>query len=202
MIVIGTDTHKRTHALSVVDEGTGKVRGARQIDPDEPGHLGVDGGDDDRAGAMAQSVVDEIPESLLEPEAVRRHSAPSGRSNQQWTRLIGCASREALSDSVKQRGEVDRRTSHRQLALVGAGRHKIVGELHDSVGLGHGRADRVLELLAAVRAAQRKLKLGLEDPERGTELVAVASETNRRSRANTASRRASMAFSVVPSRAR
>ena len=39
MIVIGTDTHKRTHALSAVDEGTGKVRGARQIEADEPGHL-------------------------------------------------------------------------------------------------------------------------------------------------------------------
>ena len=39
MIVIGTDTHKRTHALSAVDEGTGKVCGHRQIDADEPGHL-------------------------------------------------------------------------------------------------------------------------------------------------------------------
>ena len=39
MIVIGTDTHKRTHALSAVDEGTGKVRGHREIDADEPGHL-------------------------------------------------------------------------------------------------------------------------------------------------------------------
>src|SRR5450755_2206976 len=43
MIVIGTDTHKRTHerthALSAVDEGTGKVRGSCQIDADEPGHL-------------------------------------------------------------------------------------------------------------------------------------------------------------------
>src|SRR5512140_806890 len=39
MIVIGTDTHKRTHALSAVDEGTGKVRGHRQIDANEPGHL-------------------------------------------------------------------------------------------------------------------------------------------------------------------
>jgi hypothetical protein len=39
MIVIGTDTHKRTHMLSAVDEGTGKVRGSRQIDADEPGHL-------------------------------------------------------------------------------------------------------------------------------------------------------------------
>ena len=40
MIVIGTDTHKRTHALSAVDEGTGRVRGARQIDADEPGAPG------------------------------------------------------------------------------------------------------------------------------------------------------------------
>jgi transposase len=39
MIVIGADTHKRTHALAAVDEGTGRVRGNRQIDADGPGHL-------------------------------------------------------------------------------------------------------------------------------------------------------------------
>jgi len=39
MIVIGTDTHKGQHALAAVDEGTGRVRGQRQIDADEPGHL-------------------------------------------------------------------------------------------------------------------------------------------------------------------
>ena len=39
VIVIGTDTHKQTHALSAVDEGTGKIRGHRQIDADELGHL-------------------------------------------------------------------------------------------------------------------------------------------------------------------
>ena len=39
MIVIGTDTHKGTHALAAVDEGTGKVRGQRQINADEPGHV-------------------------------------------------------------------------------------------------------------------------------------------------------------------
>ena len=39
MIVIGTDTHKGSHALAAVDEGTGKVRGERQIDADEAGHL-------------------------------------------------------------------------------------------------------------------------------------------------------------------
>ena len=39
MIVIGTDTHKGQHALAAVDEGTGRVRGRRQIDADSPGHL-------------------------------------------------------------------------------------------------------------------------------------------------------------------
>jgi transposase len=39
MIVIGADTHKLTHALSAVDEGTGKVRGRREIKADEAGHL-------------------------------------------------------------------------------------------------------------------------------------------------------------------
>ena len=39
MIVIGTDTHKRSHALAAVDEATGKVRGKRQIKANEDGHL-------------------------------------------------------------------------------------------------------------------------------------------------------------------
>ncbi|HEY2201043.1 MAG TPA: IS110 family transposase [Solirubrobacteraceae bacterium] len=39
MIVIGADTHKGTHALAVVDEGTGRVRGARQIQAEQTGHL-------------------------------------------------------------------------------------------------------------------------------------------------------------------
>ena len=39
MIVIGTDTHKRTHALAAVDEGTGRVRGSREIKADDAGHL-------------------------------------------------------------------------------------------------------------------------------------------------------------------
>jgi transposase len=37
--VIGADTHKGSHALAAVDEGTGKVRGSREIKADEPGHL-------------------------------------------------------------------------------------------------------------------------------------------------------------------
>jgi transposase len=38
-IVIGADTHKGSHALAAVDEGTGRVRGGRENRADEPGHL-------------------------------------------------------------------------------------------------------------------------------------------------------------------
>jgi transposase len=39
MIVIGADTHKRTHALAAVDAGTGRQRGQCQIKSEEAGHL-------------------------------------------------------------------------------------------------------------------------------------------------------------------
>jgi transposase len=38
MIVIGVDTHKGSHALCAVDQGTGGVRGGREIKADEGGH--------------------------------------------------------------------------------------------------------------------------------------------------------------------
>jgi transposase len=39
MIVIGADTHKRSHALAAVDDGTGRVCGGREIKADEAGHI-------------------------------------------------------------------------------------------------------------------------------------------------------------------
>jgi transposase len=39
MIVIGADTHKGSHALAAVDEGTGRVRAQREIEAEQLGHL-------------------------------------------------------------------------------------------------------------------------------------------------------------------
>ena len=56
MIVIGMDTHKRTHALAAVDEGTGRLRGSREIKADDAGHLAAvrwaRGIDEDRVWAI------------------------------------------------------------------------------------------------------------------------------------------------------
>jgi hypothetical protein len=39
MIVIGADTHKGSHALAAVGEGTGRVRAQREIGAEQLGHL-------------------------------------------------------------------------------------------------------------------------------------------------------------------
>ncbi len=56
MVVIGADTHKGSHALAAVDEGTGRVRGSREIKADGAGHLAAvrwaRGLDDDRVWAI------------------------------------------------------------------------------------------------------------------------------------------------------
>ncbi len=56
MIVIGADTHKRTHALVAVDDGTGRLHGAREIAASDAGHLDAlrwaRGLDDDRVWAI------------------------------------------------------------------------------------------------------------------------------------------------------
>lgn len=56
MIVIGADTHKGSHALAAVDAGTGRVRGSREINADDAGHLAAvrwaRGLDDERVWAI------------------------------------------------------------------------------------------------------------------------------------------------------
>ena len=56
MIVIGADTHKRTHALAAVDDGTGRLRGAREIAASETGPIDAlcwaRGLDEDRVWAI------------------------------------------------------------------------------------------------------------------------------------------------------
>ena len=82
MIVIGADTHKRTHALAAVDAGTGRVRGSREIKADEAGHLAAV-----RVGARAgrrAGVGDRgLPAGLAPPGAGadgRRRAGRSGRA--------------------------------------------------------------------------------------------------------------------------
>src|SRR5438552_14332272 len=59
MIVIEADTHKGSHALAAVDEGTGRTRGSREIKADDEGHLAAlrwaRGLDEERVWAIEDS---------------------------------------------------------------------------------------------------------------------------------------------------
>jgi transposase len=71
MIVIGADTHKGSHALAAVNEGTGKVRGHREIKADDAGHLAAvrwaRGLDDERVWAIedCRHVSQRLEQALL-----------------------------------------------------------------------------------------------------------------------------------------
>jgi transposase len=71
MIVIGADTHKGSHALAAVDEGTGRVRGGREIKADDAGHLAAvrwaRGLDEDRVWAIedCRAVSRRLEQALL-----------------------------------------------------------------------------------------------------------------------------------------
>ena len=71
MIVIGADTHKGSHTLAAVDEGTGRVRGSREIKADDAGHLAaarwVRGLDEERVWAIedCRAVSRRLEQALL-----------------------------------------------------------------------------------------------------------------------------------------
>jgi DNA-binding MarR family transcriptional regulator len=70
MIVIGADTHKRWHALAAVDDGTGRVRGQREIMTDEPGHL---------AAVRSKSWLTRVIDRMEEAGLVERQRPPEDR---------------------------------------------------------------------------------------------------------------------------
>ena len=87
MIVIGADTHKGSHALAAVDEGTGRVRGSREIKADESGHLAAvrwaRGLDEERVWAIedCRHVSRRLEQALLAAGRASREgpAAPDGR---------------------------------------------------------------------------------------------------------------------------
>jgi transposase len=100
MIVVGTDTHKGTHALAAVDDGTGRVRGQREIKANDDGHLAAikwaRGLDDERVWAIedCREVSHRFEQALLTAGervvrvaphrmgASRRRERRSGKSDQ------------------------------------------------------------------------------------------------------------------------
>ena len=155
----------------------------------------------DRARAVAERVVDEVAERLLEPEPVADELEAVRALDRRAPTASAPPGGEAPRDRLEQRRDADPSRCAAPVALVGAGEHEqILGEPREAVGLLGGRAQRVLELVRRARPAQRELELGLQQRERRAQLVARVGDEAALARRAPASSRPSIAFSVSPSR--
>jgi hypothetical protein len=104
IIVIGADTHKRSHTLAAVDEGTGRARGGRRSRPTMGGHLA--------AGPLARRLDDERTGQTTPP----RRPITLPLTGVSWvrepvSRRAACVERSSLS-----RRRADRRLGRRTAA--------------------------------------------------------------------------------------
>ena len=127
----------------------------------------------DRLPAVAQRVVDEVAERLLEAHLVAvEHGAGWSFDLDPRAGLdtIG-SNRSATRPSSSSTSTVVR--SQREPALVSPGQHEeVLREPREALRLLGGGAKRTLELLGRPGPAQRELELGLEHGERRPQLVA------------------------------
>src|SRR3712207_6961024 len=103
MIVIGADTHKRTHALAAVDAGTGRMRGKREIKAEEPGHLAAvrwaRGLDDERVWAIedCRQVSRRLEQTLL---AADRKSTRLNSSHANISYAVFCLKKKNIKHAI------------------------------------------------------------------------------------------------------
>ena len=122
--------------------------------------------------AVAERVVDEVAERLLETQAVAadRHS---GRG------VVGERPRTLLRSPLEpghDRGQelvrVERLHAERQLPAIGAGdQQQVLGELGQAIDLLRRPAHRLAQLLRRAAVAQRQLELRAQQRERRSQLV-------------------------------
>ncbi len=126
-----------------------------------------------RSAAVAEGVLDQVGEGLLDARPIRLDlEARVGLARQDATRGRG-PPREPRHDGLQQRVGRQRLGLHGQASLIRAGDHQqVLRQAHQPVGLLAGGGDRRAQLARRVVAAQRQLQLGLEDRERRAELVA------------------------------
>ena len=130
-------------------------------------------GDGHRARAVAERVVDQVPERLLEPQRIglgeQRIVRPHG--DQGAAELLR-APREAAAHALGDLDDVGRHAPEHEPAPVGGGdQQQRAREGDEPVGLLAGGADRRPQLLLALGVVERVVELGPHQRERGAQLV-------------------------------
>ena len=196
MIVIGTDTHKRTHALSAVDEGTGRVPGSCQIDADEPGHLvavkWARGLDEERVWAIedCRQVSRRFEQALLAagervvrvaPQrmgASRRGERQPGKSDQIDSLAIARASSRTGSSSSRSRIWTSRRaqqTLEAWLPAASAASPRSTSTRCSSASSLHGDEETTSHdgVFQEVRSVSRHARLAMSENDSSGDLTAA-----------------------------
>src|SRR5688572_11995734 len=138
------------------------------------------GGEANRAVTVAQSVVDEDVERLLDAPAIRtEHDVAGSRHPERPT--TSCGSRGiSARDGVQHRLRTMLGDAKRQLPVVGTRQdEKILREADEALDLLAGRQQGVLQLLRRAGPAGRELELGPQRRQRRAQLVArIRDETS------------------------
>ena len=137
------------------------------------GHVQLDevavgaGRDADRHGAVAPRVVDQVGQRAVERVGVGEHAQV------RIDGLLDLLDAEALDHARHQRRERDLLQVARRAALLAAGdQQQVLGELREAVGLLSCRDEREAPVARLGVGVQRDLDLGLEDRQRGAQLMA------------------------------
>jgi hypothetical protein len=122
--------------------------------------LAFDRSEPDRAGPVAERVVDEVAQSLLEAEAVCDEREVARIVDLDAPTRGFCPGFEAVYDVGEELRDLQGGGANRERAPVRAGnREEVLRELSEPVHLLHGRVKGVLELLRAARLADSELEL-------------------------------------------
>ena len=126
----------------------------------------------DGARAVAERVVDEVAERLLEPQPVAGELEPPARRPRAGARPRPRARRTGARPSRAARAPRPLRVSRSSPSSDAREHEQVVGEQREPVGLLGRGARRGPQLVGATRPPQRQLELGLQQRERRPQLVA------------------------------
>jgi hypothetical protein len=127
----------------------------------------------DLRATVAQGVVDEVAQRLLEAQAIGGEIDVDGREHAQLGAALARSPCEALADATEHIIDAYLRGADREPALVRTrDDEQVLGQLHQAIGLLHRRAQRVHELAGRAALPQCELQLRLEDRQRRAQLVA------------------------------
>ena len=122
---------------------------------------------------MAEGVLDQVSERLLDPQRIELGGRVGGSVNPDLPSGLLSAPDEPLTDPLEQRPELHPLASDRQAPLIRSCDHEqVLGQLGEPIDLLGRRAERGSQLLGRALLADGELELSAEDRERPPELVA------------------------------